>query len=84
MELGSIIEDGSITERLYGSLGNEKFIDEEMGDFLLRTMIENVLKTDNVTQDELYSKYHIEEEDVEKYGLEHLVAGGYNKRSENK
>lgn len=76
-----MIDDGSITERLYGSLGNEKFIDEEMGNFLLKTMIESVLKTDNVTQDELYSKYHIEEEDVEKYGLEHLVAGGYKKRS---
>lgn len=76
-----MIDDGSITERLYGSLGNEKFIDEEMGNFLLKTMIESVLKTDNVTQDELYSKYHIEEEDIEKYGLEHLVAGGYKKRS---
>ena len=30
---------------------------------------------------ELYSKYRIEEEDVEKYGLEHLVSGGYKKRS---
>lgn len=76
-----MIEDGSITKRLYGSLGNDKFIDDDMADSLLKGLIKSVLESRKVTQDELYSKYHIEEEDVEKYGLEHLVAGGYKKRS---
>lgn len=76
-----MIEDGSITERLYGSLGNDEFIDDDMADRLLKGLIKSVLESRKVTQDELYSKYHIEEEDVEKYGLEHLVAGGYKKRS---
>ena len=76
-----MIEDGSITERLYGSLGNDEFIDDDMADRLLKGLIKSVLESRKVTQDELYSKYHLEEEDVEKYGLEHLVAGGYKKRS---
>lgn len=80
METNKIIDDGSCIERFSGSLGNEPFINEEMSDFLIRTMIESILETVSVTQDEL-SRYSIEEEDVEKYGLEHLVAGGYKKRS---
>ncbi len=80
METNKIIDDGSCMERFSGSLGNELFINEEMSEFLVRTMIESILETVSVTQGEL-SKYSIEEEDVEKYGLEHLVAGGYKKRS---
>ena len=76
-----MIDDGSCMKRLYGSMGNDPFISEEMSDLMLKHLIRSILKNDNVTQDELYSKYHIEEEDVEKYGLEHLVSGGYKKRS---
>ena len=75
-----MIDDGSCMERLYGSMGNEEFISEEMSDLMLKHLIRSILKNNSVTQDEL-SKHSIDEEDVEKYGLEYLVAGGYKKRS---
>lgn len=70
-----MIDDGSCVERLYGSMGNEEFISEEMSDLMLKHLIRSILKNNSVTQDEL-SKHSIDEEDVEKYGLSTLLPVG--------
>lgn len=49
-------------------------------DDMVKRLIVDLLKRKNITQDEL-QKYGIWESSIEKYGLEHLVAGGYKKRS---
>ena len=50
-------------------------------DKMVKDLIVRFLTKNSVTQDEL-AKHGIRESSIEKYGLEHLVAGGYKKRSE--
>lgn len=49
-------------------------------DKMVKDLIVRFLTKNSVTQDEL-AKHGIRESSIEKYGLEHLVAGGYKKRS---
>lgn len=47
---------------------------------MVKELIVSLLSRKQITQDEL-AKHGIRESSIEKYGLEHLVAGGYKKRS---
>ncbi len=47
-------------------------------DDMVKELIVSLLKRKSITQDEL-QKHGILESSIEKYGLEHLVAGGYKK-----
>lgn len=49
-------------------------------DDMVKELIVSLLKRKSITQDEL-QKHGILESSIEKYGLEHLVAGGYKKQS---
>ena len=47
---------------------------------IVKKLMTSLLNRKQISQSELH-KYGIDEESIEKYGLEHLVAGGYKKRS---
>lgn len=51
-----------------------------ISDDMVKELIVSLLKRKKITQSEL-CKYGIRGNSIEKYGLEHLVAGGYKKRS---
>ncbi len=56
--------------------GFSRYITEDM----VKKLVTAVLIRHPMTQEELAS-FCFDDEDIEKYGLEHLIAGGYKKRS---
>lgn len=69
---------------LEGKFNLPMILDNDFSCFITDKMVKDLivflLTRNPITQDEL-AKYGIRESSIEKYGLEHLVAGGYKKRS---
>lgn len=79
--------NSDLNNDFYDRLNMPMILDNDFSCFItdkmVKDLIERLLTKKSITQDEL-AKHGIRESSIEKYGLEHLVAGGYNKRSKDK
>ena len=85
MEENKMVDDGSFNEdtnwyakqncRVPFEGGFSKYITNE----IVKKLATAVLSRHPLTQEQL-ATFCFDDEDIEKYGLEHLVAGGYKRR----
>lgn len=77
--------NSDLNNDFYDRLNMPMILDNDFSCFITDKMVKDLivhyLTKNSVTQDEL-AKHGIRESSIKKYGLEHLVAGGYKERSE--